>query len=67
MKVSRMLAIALGAGLLCALSWAALAPLRFASREELFEIPKGTWARRMSGDKVEILPSRIDLDRKSVV
>jgi len=27
----------------------------------LFEIPKGTWARRMAGDKVEILPSRIRL------
>jgi hypothetical protein len=42
-------------------TWAAIAPVTFASREELFEIPKGTWARRMSGDKVEILPSRIDL------
>ena len=27
-----------------------------ASRDELFEIPKGTYARRMAGDKVEILP-----------
>ena len=31
------------------------------SRDELFEIPKGTYARRMAGDKVEILPSRIRL------
>jgi len=42
-----------------------LAPLgiisRLASRDQLFEIPKGTWARRMAGDKVEILPDRIDL------
>ena len=44
-----------------ALGWAAFAPLHFASREEVFEIPKGTWARRMAGDKVEILPSRIRL------
>ena len=31
------------------------------SREELFEIPKGTWARRMAGDEVEILPDEIRL------
>ena len=32
-----------------------------ASRDELFEIPPGTWARRMAGDKVEILPDTIRL------
>jgi hypothetical protein len=42
-------------------AWAAFAPVTFASRQETFEIPKGTWARRMAGDKVEILPSRIFL------
>jgi hypothetical protein len=42
-------------------AWAALAPIRSASRDEVFEIPKGTWARRMAGDKVEILPDRIRL------
>jgi hypothetical protein len=41
--------------------WAAFAPIRLDNRDELFEIPKGTWARRMAGDKVEILPGRIDL------
>ena len=55
----------IGSAFVCALigivTWAAIAPVKFASREELFEIPKGTWARRMSGDKVEILPARIDL------
>lgn len=61
MKMWRMLATALIAGVLGVLSWAALAPVQFASREEVFEIPKGTWARRMSGDKVEILPSQIRL------
>lgn len=40
---------------------AALVPLHFASREERFEIPKGTWARRHAGDNVEILPSEIRL------
>jgi hypothetical protein len=40
---------------------AAAAPVEFDSREELFEIPKGTWARRMSGEKIDILPSEIRL------
>lgn len=40
---------------------AALAPIHAGSREEIFEIPNGTWARRMSGDPVEILPTRIYL------
>jgi hypothetical protein len=43
------------------LVWAALAPLRYPTRDLLFEIPKGTWARRMAGDKVEILPSTVQL------
>jgi len=42
-------------------SWAAFAPLAVDSHDEPFVIPKGTYARRMAGDKVEILPSRIDL------
>jgi hypothetical protein len=47
--------------LLALLAWAALAPVALDSRDELFEIPKGTWARRMAGDKIEILPSRVQL------
>ena len=43
------------------LAWAALAPLDVASRDELFEIPHGTYARRMAGDRVEILPDTIRL------
>src|ERR1700722_12941341 len=46
---------------LSAVAWAAFAPVTFASREETFEIPKGTWARRMAGNKVEILPAQIFL------
>ena len=61
MKMLRALAIPLVAGVLGIVAWAALTPVQFASREEVFEIPKGTWARRMSGDKVEILPSQIRL------
>ncbi len=41
--------------------FAAMWPVTFESREELFEIPKGTWARRMAGEKREILPSEIHL------
>ena len=44
-----------------AAAWAAFAPIRSSSREVLFEIPKGTWARRMAGEKKEILPDRIRL------
>lgn len=43
------------------LVFAAIWPVTFDSREELFEIPKGTWARRMAGEKREILPSEIRL------
>lgn len=42
-------------------TWAAFAPLETGSREAVFEIPPGTWARRMSGDPVEILPDTIRL------
>jgi hypothetical protein len=51
----------LAAAALGAIAWAAFTPVTFASREEIFEIPKGTWAHRMAGSKVEILPSRVFL------
>jgi hypothetical protein len=60
-KTLRIVALALAAAAVAGVAWAAFAPIRVASRDELFEIPKGTWARRMAGSKVEILPSRIDL------
>jgi hypothetical protein len=44
-----------------ALAWGGFAPVDSVSRDQIFEIPKGTWARRMSGDKVEILPDHIRL------
>ena len=44
-----------------AAGWAALAPISSGSRDWLFEIPKGTWARRMAGNKVDILPPDIRL------
>ena len=48
----------------CALGgtgWAALTPISSASRDAIFEIPKGTWARRMAGNRIEILPNEIRL------
>ena len=54
-------ALLAAAVVLIVLAWAALAPIEPASRDELFEIPRGTWARRMAGDKVEILPDTIRL------
>ncbi len=49
------------AGAIVVLAWTGLTPIRSASRDEVFEIPQGTWKRRMSGDKVEILPTQIRL------
>jgi hypothetical protein len=43
------------------LTWAAFAPIDSGSRDALFEIPKGTWKQRMSGDRVGILPDTIRL------
>ena len=47
--------------LLVATLWAGFAPIRVASREKVFEIPQGTYARRMAGEKLEILPAQIRL------
>lgn len=47
--------------ILTAVLVAAFWPVTFSSQEELFEIPLGTWARRMAGDKHEYLPSDIYL------
>jgi hypothetical protein len=44
-----------------ALAWAGFAPIELPSREKLFEIPKGTYARRAAGNLVDILPSKITL------
>lgn len=46
------------------IAWAAFAPVQLPSREKIFEIPKGTWARRMAGSREEILPGHIRLTVK---
>ena len=61
MNLSKRLWIVPSIAVLAAMGWAGFAPLHVASHDELFEIPKGTYARRMAGDKVEILPSHIRL------
>jgi hypothetical protein len=43
------------------LAWAGFAPIELPTREKLFEIPKGTYARRAAGNLVDILPSKITL------
>jgi len=57
----RLVAAMLSLPLLGGLGWAALAPIEAASRDELFEIPKGTAARRLAGEKIDILPQTIRL------
>lgn len=47
--------------LLAVVAWAGFAPIETTTREALFEIPRGTYARRMAGDSVDILPSTITL------
>lgn len=51
----------MGALLLLALMAAAIVPPAAAAREELFEIPRGTWSQRMAGKNVAILPDTIHL------
>jgi hypothetical protein len=61
MRTRNWVFMVLAAGSMVALTWGAVTPLRSASREHVFIIPKGTWARRMAGEKVAILPDHIHL------
>ena len=61
LRIAKPLLWTLAIALVAVIAWAAFTPVTSASREVVFEIPKGTWQRRMSGDKVEILPSEIYL------
>jgi len=60
MTRSRILALAASA-LASAALWAMFAPIPAGSREQLFEIPAGTYARRAAGDSAEVLPTFIRL------
>ncbi len=61
-RVAKRISIVAAAVAALAMAWAAFTPVpRSADRERPFVIPEGTWARRMAGDPVEILPQRIRL------
>jgi hypothetical protein len=55
------LLLILASAVLVAILLFAFFPVRYDSREEIFEIPKGTWAQRMAGNTVNILPDQIYL------
>ncbi len=61
MRPRSALLLACAAACVAGLAWAGFAPLSTPSHDHVFEIPKGTWARRMAGNKAEILPNRIRL------
>jgi hypothetical protein len=60
MRWSIVLAL-LGATFAGALAWAAFTPVATDAREAIYVIPKGTFARRMAGEKLDILPQEIRL------
>jgi hypothetical protein len=60
-RARRLIASILAAVVLTPCVVAGFTPIRSTSHDSIFTIPKGTWARRMSGDKVEILPDHIRL------
>jgi len=60
-RLTRRFAILLVPAMVGVIVWAAMAPITSASSDEIFEIPRGTWARRMAGNKIDILPSEIHL------
>jgi hypothetical protein len=47
--------------LLGTLGWAAVAPIKVASHDQLFEVPRGTFARHMAGENHDTLPQTIQL------
>lgn len=60
-RTRRLLAVLPPVALLGAAGWAALAPPDPLERDALFEIPQGTYARRMAGEQLAILPDTIHL------
>jgi hypothetical protein len=60
-KAWRLLAIGLALLVLGGFGWASLAPVVAAPHEAVYEIPRGTSARRMAGEDVAIFPQTIRL------
>ena len=61
MSQPRRVALIISLPLMLGLGLAALAPVQASSRDQLFEIPGGTHARRMGGEKIDILPQTVRL------
>lgn len=55
------LVILAGIAVLGVPAWAAFGPIAADSREAVYEIPKGTFARRQAGEKFDLIPSEIRL------
>jgi hypothetical protein len=45
----------------CAVAWAAFAPIHTDSKEKVYVIPKGTWERRHAGENLDVIPAEIRL------
>jgi hypothetical protein len=60
-RLLRALLVVAGLALVGLGAWAAYAPVTSPTNEELFVIPQGTWARRMKGEDLALLPDRIYL------
>ena len=60
-RFPRLIVLVILAALAAVTGWAGFAPIHVNSREQVFDIPQGTWARRRAGDLVEILPDHIRL------
>ena len=59
-RLRRLVALSIGIAV-AATAWAALSPIDATTREQVYTIPKGTFARRMAGENIEILPAQIHL------
>ena len=69
MRKAKRLAMVLALLLVGGLGWAALWPLASSSREQLYQIPRGTSERRLAGEDLDILPHmiRLTLGQKDVL
>ena len=69
MRKAKRLAVILALLLVAGLGWAAMWPLASGSREQLYQIPRGTSERRLAGEDLDILPHtiRLTLGQKDVL
>lgn len=61
MRARSWILVVTAAAIIAVLGGVGLTPIGSGSRAQVFEIPRGTWARRMAGDKIETLPDHIYL------